>query len=179
MSSDCQSVADAIIAAESILPGSPVAHCGRDPRWQAIMCVGDFIPSHPDEVWNFFVKWGQYPCDDLRCALACCLLEHLLEHHFDRIFVRLRRLVMADRQWDSFADGGWPHGQARLPVNQRRIARLVAFCRRRDELSSNRNRVHLFCYSKCADYRRRLFHKSAAASNCVVRRVRRVGFQPR
>jgi hypothetical protein len=29
---------------------------------------------------------------DLRTAIATCLLEHLLEHHFDRLIARVRPL---------------------------------------------------------------------------------------
>ena len=79
-------VAYAIRKAERVLPGTEAPEGELDPRWQAIICVADHIEHHPDEVWRFTRKWGAHANADLRAAVATCLLEHLLEHHFDRIF---------------------------------------------------------------------------------------------
>jgi hypothetical protein len=76
-------VEEAIVAAEAILPGHPAAEGGTDPRWQAIIAVSEFIEDHPEPVWSFIVRWGSSPDDDLRMAVATCLLERLLEFHFD------------------------------------------------------------------------------------------------
>ena len=74
-------VHQAIQKADALLPGRPVRD-GEDPRWQAIIEIGDFIKSEPEAVWSFIARWGGHPQDDLRDAIACCLLEHLLEFHF-------------------------------------------------------------------------------------------------
>ena len=76
----------AIRNAERVLPGKQAPEGELDTRWQAIIAVGDHIEYHPDEVWFFTRKWGAHANADLRTAVATCLLEHLLEHHFDRIF---------------------------------------------------------------------------------------------
>jgi hypothetical protein len=74
-------VLEAIRQAESLLPGEPVEE-GQDPRWQAIIAVGEHIESDPEVVWSFIRRWGSHRQEDLRDAVATCLLEHLLEHHF-------------------------------------------------------------------------------------------------
>jgi len=77
-------VEQAILAAESILPGHAAPDGEIDPRWQAIIAVGDFIEAQPEPVWSFIVRWGSSSDADLRMAVATCLLDHLLEYHFDQ-----------------------------------------------------------------------------------------------
>src|SRR3974390_3650245 len=80
------SVAAAIRKAERILPGKEVPNGKTDARGRASIAVADHIEVYPDEVWRFTRKWGAHPNADLRTAVATCLLEHLLEEHFDQIF---------------------------------------------------------------------------------------------
>ena len=54
---------------------------GRDPRWQAIIKIGEFIESEPEVIWAFIYEARQTYDEDLQSALACCLLEHLIEAH--------------------------------------------------------------------------------------------------
>ena len=44
------SVEDAIVAAEAVLPGRPVSEGEMDPRWQAIIAVGEFTEAQPEPV---------------------------------------------------------------------------------------------------------------------------------
>jgi hypothetical protein len=89
-------ISDAIQSAEAILPGVPAGEGLEDPRWQAIIAVGDFIEDEPEAVWSFVERWGQHPEADLRSAIATCLLEHLLEHHFDLVLPRIERLAQSN-----------------------------------------------------------------------------------
>lgn len=75
----------AVAVAESLLPGRPAQDGKRDARWQVIIRLATFIESDPELLWRFCVKWGKHAQDDLRAAVACCLLEHLLEEHRDLI----------------------------------------------------------------------------------------------
>ena len=96
-----------------------------DPRWQAIMRIEDHIEQHPEEVWRFTRKWGAHANADLRTAVATCLLERLLEHHFSRIFPLV---CEASRQSARFADtlsSCWALGQARKPQNLKRRRALM------------------------------------------------------
>src|SRR5882672_1271312 len=81
----------AIARAERLLPGRPAPAGKIDPRWQAIIRVGEFIESHPEEVCAFALKWAKVRGVDLQGAISCCLIEHLLEHHFDLLFPIMRR----------------------------------------------------------------------------------------
>ena len=120
-------VFEAIARAESLLPGRPV-DVGDDPRWQAIIEVGEHITTHPDEVWQFAHHWGSNEQLDLRQAIATCLLEHLLEHHFQYLFPKIEA---ATRRSSRFADTFClcaKFGQAREPANSVRFEQLRASC---------------------------------------------------
>lgn len=118
-------VARAIDAANAILPGRAAPEDQEDPRWQAIIAVGDFIESDPLPVWEFTSTWGDHADEDLRAAIATCLLEHLLEHHFDLIFPLVQNKV---RQHVEFLD---PlvlcarFGQASTSENARQLDELI------------------------------------------------------
>jgi hypothetical protein len=86
-------VKKAIEKAEAILPGRPAPDGEMDPRWQAIIAVGEFIETDPEAVWVFIQRWGKSRNEDLRMAIATCLLEHLLEHHFEAFFPRVSNLA--------------------------------------------------------------------------------------
>jgi hypothetical protein len=120
----------AIARAESILPGLPAPDGTRDPRWQAIIRVGEFIESQPEPVWEFSLRWGKHRQADLRTAIATCLLEHLLEHHFDLIFPRLRREALSSARFADTFQRCWWFGQAEEPKNAARVKRLAAEIRR-------------------------------------------------
>src|ERR1700674_5907069 len=83
----------AIRIAEELLPGEPVSDGEDDSRWQAIIEVGEFIDVEPEAVWQFIERWGAHPNEDLRSAIATCLLEHLLERHFHLFFPRVQHIV--------------------------------------------------------------------------------------
>ena len=68
-------VQEAIADAESLLPGQPAAEGEVDPRWQAIIDVSEFIQTDPEPVWSFVSRWGSSPDEDLRMAIATCILE--------------------------------------------------------------------------------------------------------
>jgi hypothetical protein len=120
----------AIASAESILPGRP-APVGIDPRWQAIIRVADFIQSEPEAVWEFTLRWGKHAQADLRMAVATCLLEHLLEHHFELIFPRVRQVALASRRFADTFQCCWDFGQSEYPKNARRMERLRRELRRK------------------------------------------------
>jgi hypothetical protein len=120
-------IAEAIREAEALLPGVPTDE-GRDPRWQAIIAVSEYIWSGPQDaveaVWEFTRRWGVHPQDDLRAAVATCLLEHLLEHHFAAYFPRVGRLALAEPLFGDTFKRCWQLGQALEPGNAERFVRL-------------------------------------------------------
>jgi len=116
-------VQEAIERADAILPGKSVP-AGTDPRWQSIIEVGEFILSEPDAVWTFAARWGCHSDPDLRAAIATCLLEHLLEHHFGRLFPHVERLALTDKRFaDTFLQC-WSFGQSTSLTNDPRLRAL-------------------------------------------------------
>jgi hypothetical protein len=123
-------VQEAIKAAESLLPGVEAAEGEIDPRWQAMIVVGEFVETEPEAVWSFVEQWGSSPDEDLRAAVATCLLEHLLEHHFDRFISRVEQNARKDRLFADMVARCWKYGQAEEPARAARFDRLRASIRR-------------------------------------------------
>lgn len=117
-------VREAIREADALLPGTP-AEEGRDPRWQAIIAVGEYVESEPETVWGFIERWGGHPQEDLRDAIATCLLEHLLEHHFAAFFPRGEHAAFADPLFGDMFRRCWRFGQALEPPNAARFVALA------------------------------------------------------
>ena len=119
----------AISRAESLLPGRPAKRGKRDPRWLAISRVGKFIESHPQEVCDFAIRWMKRGRGfDLPAALHCCLVEHLLEHHFDVVLPIFRQAALTNARVAEYFYPYSPNfkfGQAELPKNVARQKRLA------------------------------------------------------
>jgi hypothetical protein len=125
--SQVHTVHDAIAAAERILPGRE-AKTGNDPRWQAIIDVGEFIASDPIPVCDFAMKWARRRGHDLQTAIFCCLTEHLIANHFDLVLPRMREAARENTRVAAHLIGTWKSpfkfGQAKKPANIRRLKRL-------------------------------------------------------
>lgn len=120
----------AITRAERILPGTPAPEGKRDPRWQAILDISDYIETQPEAVWQFAHRWGKHAQADLRAAVATCLLEHLLEHHFELLFPRVRRAALESPRFAITFCSCWWFGEAVSPKNAARLNRLKSHLRR-------------------------------------------------
>jgi hypothetical protein len=118
-------ISQAIRRANSILPGRPAPEGQRDPRWQAIITVGEFVETEPEAVWAFVERWGKHPSKDLRAAIATCLLEHLLEYHFNLLFPRVERLVRTSKRFAETLSWCSKFGQAKKARNAARLDRLL------------------------------------------------------
>jgi hypothetical protein len=117
-------VQEAIAAANALLPGHAAPEGEIDPRWQAVIAVGEFIEDEPEAVWSFIVRWDSSPDEDLRAAIATCLLEHLLQH-FDRFIPRVEQIARADPLFGDMAASCWKFGQSEEPERSARFDRLV------------------------------------------------------
>lgn len=134
------SIHDAIAHANAILPGAAAPDGETDPRWQALIVVGEFIESHPREIWEFVDRWGRHEDADLSQAVATVLLEHLLEHHFELIFPRTAEAARNSREFASTFLHCWKFGQSELPGNSEKFDALVKQCRKRWENEEGRKR---------------------------------------
>jgi hypothetical protein len=130
----------AIARAERILPGTPAPEGKIDPRWQAIIRVGEFIESEPEAVWVFTLRWGKHAQSDLRAAIATCLLEHLLEVHFDLLFPRVRHEALRSARFVDTLRRCWRFGLAEQPENATALDRLASELRLRRRRRDRRRR---------------------------------------
>src|SRR5579864_3259195 len=108
-------VHETIAAAEALLPGHAAPEGDVDPRWQAIIAIGEFVEDEPEAVWSFVVRWGSTPDEDLRAAIATCVLEHLLQHHFDDFILRVEAAAHGDPLFGAMAASCWKFGQSEDP----------------------------------------------------------------
>jgi len=70
-----------------------------DPRWQVMFELKEFIDTEPEALWCFAARWGCNRSQDLRSAVGCVLLEHLLPPHFELLFPRVRRLALSNSRF--------------------------------------------------------------------------------
>ena len=103
-----------------------LASADNDTRWQGAILLGEFCRTAPETIWPAVVRWGSSTDDDMRTAIATCVLEHILEHHFDPFFDHSREIIAAGNS--AFADTlsrCWRFGQAKLPTNKTRLDELL------------------------------------------------------
>jgi hypothetical protein len=55
-------------------------------RWRGAADLGEYVFDHPEEAWPLVLEFGSSAVEDTRSAIATCVLEHILEHHFDVYF---------------------------------------------------------------------------------------------
>jgi hypothetical protein len=124
-------VQEAITAAEQLLPGRAAPDGAVDTRWQAIIAVGEFVEQEPNAIWPFVLRWGSHEDDDVRAAVASCLLEHLLEHHFDLVFPRVEEAARSNKWFGNTTTRCWKFGQAEDPRCAQLFDRLCSEIRER------------------------------------------------
>lgn len=119
-------VQETLAVAEELLPGRPAPEGTEDPRWQAIIQVAMFAEHEPEAIWPFVLKWGSHEDDDVRAAIATCLLEHLLEYHFDLLFPRVETAARSNVWFAKTTAQCWKFGQAKEPMRAARFDRLCS-----------------------------------------------------
>lgn len=117
---------EALAAAEQLLPGQAAPEGEEDPRWQAFIKVGMFAEQEPEAIWPFVLKWGSYSDEDLSAAIATCLLEDLLEYHFDLLFPRIETAAKSNAWFAKTTLQCWKFGQAKMPANAARFDLLCS-----------------------------------------------------
>ena len=119
-------VHNAIDLADQILPGAVAPEGQEDPRWQRVIEIGTYIESDPEPIWEFVARWGTHQDEDLRLAIATCLLEHLLEHHFELVFPRVEPLALSNARFADTFSSCWKFGESEEPANSARFDALKA-----------------------------------------------------
>lgn len=87
-------------------------------RWDAAIAAGELISVRPQDVWSIVKKFGSIDIPDLRTAVATCVLEHLLEHHFNEFFPLLEEEIKNGNYLlgQTFLEC-WKFGLSELPQN--------------------------------------------------------------
>jgi hypothetical protein len=74
-----------------------IADENNDCRWQALIVVGEQVVRRPEVVWDAVQRYGISDDEDMRDGVATVLLEHLLEHHFERFFPLVKKAVASGK----------------------------------------------------------------------------------
>ena len=93
-------------------------------RWQAAIALGEIAETDPESVWILVERHGSRRHKDVRVAIATCVLEYLLEHHFDAFFPRVTEAVRSNRWFRDTFSYCYQLGQANLPRNAQRWRKL-------------------------------------------------------
>ncbi|MBN2137652.1 MAG: hypothetical protein JW720_07590 [Sedimentisphaerales bacterium] len=72
------------------LAKSLVGDSDNNCRWQALIVISESVESAPQNVWNVVAEHGDSQNADMRTAIACVLLEHLLDFDFEVYFAKVR-----------------------------------------------------------------------------------------
>jgi hypothetical protein len=89
-------------------------------RWQAASDLGEHIKDSPQPVWEIIERHGSSSNEDLRTAIATCLLEHLLQHHFKVYFPKVKQKVLAkDALFADTFSRCWKFGQSEEAGNSK------------------------------------------------------------
>ena len=96
-------------------------------RWAAAEAAGELIAERPWDAWGVVLRHGISSDEDTRTAVATCVLEHLLESHFETFFPLLEAEIRGGQKLlaDTFTRG-WKFGEAEMPINSERWDKLVA-----------------------------------------------------
>jgi len=86
-------------------------------RWQAAITLGELAELDPERIWPLVVKHGSRRHADARMAIATCVLEHILEHHFDIFFPRVAAIARSDKWFRTTFGSCWQMGEAESPRN--------------------------------------------------------------
>lgn len=94
-------------------------------RWKAAISLGEYCKPDPKSVWPLTVKYGSSRKADTRTAIATCVLEHILEHHFDPYFGESLKIIREGNvRFGRTLAMCWTFGQAQKKNNSLRFDRF-------------------------------------------------------
>lgn len=100
-------------------------------RWSAAEAAGELVESRPRAVWNLVVAHGVSSCEDVRAAVATCMLEHLLEERFDEYFPLLESEIQSGKLLlGDTLRRCWKLGLSERPDNAARWDNVVSYAKR-------------------------------------------------
>ena len=106
-----------------------LASSDEDTRWQAAIVLSEYCESDRDAelIWPLIVKWGSNENEDVRSAIATCVLEHILGYHFDKYFEKCAEIIRSGNLMFGFTFSMCgKFDQSRDPINSKRMDALDA-----------------------------------------------------
>jgi hypothetical protein len=98
---------------------------------KAIIEIAMFVPLEPKAIWPFVLKWGSHDDEAVRMAIATCLLEDLLQHHFDLMFSRVETAAKSNVWFAKTTAMCWNFGEAKEPTNSVKFDHLCSEIRKK------------------------------------------------
>lgn len=97
-------------------------------RWQAAITLGAQCEDNPELTWPLVIKWGSSETEDVRAAISTCVLEHILECHFEEYFQKSKEIIGGGNTLflDTFRTCA-KFGQTKLSENAERFDELRHF----------------------------------------------------
>lgn len=94
--------------------------------WNAAEIMGEYAEHHPSAIWCLTLIHASSADTEVRQAIATCVLEHILEYHFDTFFDLIENAIQGgDERLRDTLKICWKFGQADLPKNRNRWDRLI------------------------------------------------------
>lgn len=98
-------------------------------RWEAASHLADYIEDASSDVWKLVLEHGSSEDEDMRSAIATCVLEHLLEMSFDRYFSLLElEIGKGNRNLMKTLKLCWKFGESERSSNSDRWDELIRKC---------------------------------------------------
>ncbi len=99
----------------------------EDTRWHAACALSEYCESDGDAelIWPLVVKWGSHENEDVRAAIGVCVLEHILQYHFNKYMGKCALIIKTGnlKFGDTFSICG-KFGKSERPENSARMDRL-------------------------------------------------------
>jgi hypothetical protein len=95
------------------LAKSHIGSKNNDIRWQSLIVIGEYIPygRRNDEIRRLILEFCRID-EDMQDALATVLLEHLLQHDFNRSLTWIKeQLKQGTKYFQELVERCWQFGQ--------------------------------------------------------------------
>jgi hypothetical protein len=96
-------------------------------RWAAAEAATEYAYTEPEKIWPLVIQFGSSDELDLRQAIASCVLEHVLEHHFETFFPHLEAAIRGgNAHLRHTLKLSWKLGRSEITANSERWDALLS-----------------------------------------------------
>lgn len=112
----------------------------RVKRRKAAVDLAEHAENFPELVWPLVVKYGSSKDGNLRVAIATCVLDRVLQFHFDEYFPKAEELVLeGNPEFREALNCCWKYGLSEDELNASRWEKLL----KRTEKFEKKSGIHL------------------------------------